>query len=169
MPEFKNAKDLERYMERALKSALENEVAKDASNKMKEAYERDVYSYSYNEEFRQRRMSLIDDTNIQTTMVDNNTLSIENTAEPDKSVLGDPISQGTQLASWIEMGDPPNIFNERDDYPWTKPNPVTEHIVDEMIKSGSTLAALQRGLKRNGVDVSNNEIFLDIKVQNPRK
>jgi hypothetical protein len=114
-------------------------------------------------------MSLVDNANIEVAMEDSNTVSITNLAEPDKSVLDMPIDKGTQLASWIEMGDVPNIFNERTDYPWTKERPVTQHIVDEMIKSGSTLNALQKGLKRNGVEVSDSEIFLNISVHNPRK
>jgi hypothetical protein len=169
MPQFSSIKDLEKFMQLALRDALEHECAADASATMKKVYQEEIYSYVYNKDFRTRRMSLVDDTNIKTEMVDNNTLSITNVAQPDESVLGTPIDGGTQLAYWIENGDIPNIFNDRSDYPWTKPRPVTQHVVDEMIGSGSTMSALQKGLKRNGVNVTNGEIFLDIKVNNPRK
>lgn len=155
MATFNNLDALLKHLQAKVAETLQDEVANDVSDKMKEHYMNEVYDYDYNEEFRTRRMSLVDDANIDKTLVGATTLSVSNTAKPDDSVFGTPIYGDPDglLAQWIEDGNITNVFNNHSGYPWTKPRPVIHTTAEEIRQKKSHIKAMKQGLKKRGVDV----------------
>lgn len=154
MPTFNNLASLSKYLQKQIGEVLKNEVAEDTSDKLKKRYQDEVYSYDYNASGRSRRMSLVDDKNIEKQTVGDNTISIRSTAKPDESVFGTTITnEEGLLAQWIEDGDIPNVFDDKTDYPWTKPRPVIQNTREEIERSGSHVGAMKNGLKRRGIDL----------------
>ncbi len=154
MPNFKDLNSLKKYIQTQVASTLQDDVAKDASDKMKKNYNDEVYSYAYDPEYRDRRMSLTDDENIKKEMVSDTAISISNIARPDKSVFGSSVDgKEGLLGQWIEDGSIPNVFNDRTDYPWTAPRPVIQHTKEEIEGSSSHTVAMRKGLKKRGINV----------------
>lgn len=151
MATFKSLDQLFDHIEKQISESLNDDVTEEVIDEMKEHYEKEVYSYESNPDFYERRYSLVDDANYE-TYVEDLKLSVTNIAEPNDSVFGYSNSgKHYQLAEWIENGRIPNIFDNKTDYPWTKPRPVMKKVVDTLKRDGRHVNALRTGLNKRGI------------------
>lgn len=141
MPSFNSITELESYLNKKIQSALASEVADVARDTMSDHVMSDVYSRYEPTEY-QRTGDLYKD--IQTTMIDDNTLEIENVATDEET--------GRLIAPIVEDGvgytwDRSRIYQMQ---PF--PRPFVENTAKEL-ESGKAKDALAQGLRRQGLDI----------------
>jgi hypothetical protein len=96
----------------------------------------------------------IDDDNIVSELVENGTLFVKDIAKPNQSVLGtlyNTNSDSTMFSRWINDGLVTNIFNDRDDYPWTEPRPFINNTIKDLESNKKYIKVLSNTLKKNGI------------------
>ena len=139
MATFKNMKDLEKFMNKKIASALEREVANEARKVMKENVITEVYD-AYQSSY-ERTGGLYQDRNIETNLVNNNTLTVRNTRNEN----------GRDIAYIVEYGDGYSYdgLDER-----IGARPFHAETARELEQQGLAKDALAKGLRRQGLDVN---------------
>ena len=139
MATFKNMKDLEKFINKKIASALQREVASEARKVMKENVITEVYD-AYQSSY-ERTGGLYQDRNIETNLVNNNTLTVRNTRNEN----------GRDIAYIVEYG-------ENYSYPGLDerigPRPFHAETARELEQQGLAKNALAKGLRRQGLDVN---------------
>lgn len=147
MATFSNLKDLEKYLNKKIASALEKEVAKVARETMKQKIETEVYNrYEPTEYDRQKENGgLLDDRNIVTELINDNTLYVRNIRTDTENGI---------------VKDVARIVEEGEGYTWDRskiyqmqpyPRPFHEETAKELFNKGLAKKALAEGLSRQGV------------------
>jgi len=123
-------------------SAMQTEVAWASKTTMQKHLIEDVYNvYDSQYENKYHMGGLLDLENIETKMIDNNTLRIENIRKDEES--------GRLVAPVIESGI--GYYNSHLDK-LIGARPFVERTADEL-RSGVAREALRKGLIRNGLDI----------------
>jgi hypothetical protein len=159
MPTFKNTSQLIKHIEKTLApDILMHEVADTVSEAIKNQYEEDVYSYVGTGLY-ERSGALTNDENIKRTMVDANTVAIENVASPSESLIKDKdgkpkysVIPGT-LPLMIENGYIGNPWNDSH-YPWMDERPVIQTTREKLDNSKAHIQAFRQGLRKRGIDAT---------------
>jgi hypothetical protein len=141
MPDFNTWEELEKFLNQKINKALSKEVADVAKDTMSDHVMSDVYS-KYQPSQYQRSGDLYKD--VKTTMINENTLEIENTARDEES--------GRLIAPVVESGvgyewESSRIYNMQ---PF--PRPFVENTAKEL-ENGLAKEAMKIGLKKQGLDV----------------
>ena len=150
LPDFKNFKQIEAYLNAAIKNAQKNECSEIIADKLIENAEELVYQ-AYTPISYERRYSLTDRSNINSSMVDNNTLLVEMVANPSESVFGEEYTaQDTSVFSrWVSDGEvSPKPFGHG---AWTEPRDFYGATIDQLKSSNEIAKAMSEGLKRQGI------------------
>jgi hypothetical protein len=134
----KNFKELEALINKKIRLAMEEDLAKQARMTLKEHVVEDVYS-KYEPSMYTRTGGLLQDRNIDSHMIDDNTLSVRSTREED----------GRDIASVIEYGKGYS-FDGLDERIGARP--FHEEAKKELA-NGLAKESLKRGLKKQGLDV----------------
>jgi hypothetical protein len=134
----KNFKELEALINKKIRKAMEDEVAKQARNTLKEKVVETVYD-AYTPQTYDRTGGLLQDRNIDTHMENDNTLSVRSTREED----------GRDIAAVIEYGTGYSYdgLDER-----IGARPFHEEAAKELA-NGLAKESLKRGLKKQGIPV----------------
>jgi hypothetical protein len=141
MPEFNSLKDLEKFLNEKIKKSLAKEVADVARDTMSDHVQSDVYN-KYEPSQYQRTGDLYKD--ISTTMKNDNTLVIENTARDEES--------GRLIAPIVEEGVGYEWESSRIYQMQPFPRPFVENTAKEL-ENGKAKESLKQGLKRQGIDI----------------
>lgn len=141
MPNFNSLSELERYLNKKIAVALKNDVAETVKETMKKEIEDVVYSV-YSPKMYERKMSqggLTDEDNMEVTMLDDNTMRVENVRSDDGKNVAETVITGHGYNFGFEYAGVPRDFIQS-----TK---------DELESSGAHADALIRGLRKQGLDV----------------
>ncbi|MGM1044887.1 MAG: hypothetical protein ACQEXX_01935 [Bacillota bacterium] len=141
MTAVKNLKELEKILNKKISKALQQSVAPVVKNVMKEKIEEEVYDvYSPTIYERQKdNGGLTDDENIKTTLMNNTILAVENVRSDD----------GVNVAQVVETGQGYDY-----DFPHNGvPRPFTEATREHLRDTNEHVAALYKGLVRQGLNV----------------
>lgn len=141
MPAFNSLSELEKYLNEKINDALKTEVADMARDTMQEHVMSDVYD-KYTPSQYVRTGDLYKD--ILTQMVDNNTLSIENTTKDEES--------GRLVAPIVEEGTGYEWKNSRIYTMQPFPRPFVEETAKEL-ENGKAKQALADGLRKQGLTI----------------
>jgi hypothetical protein len=141
MPEFNSLADLGKYINDKIRKSLANEVANVAREAMSDHVVSDVYS-KYEPTQYQRSGDLYKD--IKTTMVNDNTLTIEDDARDEET--------GRLIAPVVEEGVGYEWKDSRIANMQPFPRPFVENTFKELEK-GLAKNALKEGLRSQGLDV----------------
>jgi hypothetical protein len=141
MPDFNTWEELEKFLNQKINKALAKEVADVARDTMSDHVVSDVYE-KYEPTQYQRSGDLYKD--VKTTMINENTLEVENTARDEES--------GRLIAPVVESGvgyewESSRIYNMQ---PF--PRPFVENTAKEL-ENGLAKEAMKIGLKKQGLDV----------------
>jgi hypothetical protein len=138
-------------MTQAVNDTLENDVAPVAKEILQESIQENVYQ-SYAPTYYERRGVLGSADSIVSEMESDGVLSIRNVAVPNESVLGTGYSPAndTTFSGWVNDGQVPNIFNDKD-YPWMHPRNFIEDAVEKMQTSGEISDAFAAGMAKLGM------------------
>lgn len=139
MATFKSLKDLEKHLNKQIKKAMQEDVAKVARNTLKEHVVEDVYN-EYSPELYVRTGGLLQDSNIETKMEDDNTLSIRSTRHEGNRDIAQIIEDGENY-SYPGLDE---IIGER---------PFHAETAKELESKGLAKKALADGLKKQGLKV----------------
>ena len=141
--------EIQRKLQSKINSALKNEVSTTSRETLKKHIQTDVYDQYTSQAAepyirRYDQGGLLDDENIETVMIDDNTLMIENTTTNDKfrKYIPEIIESGTGY-TWINS----EIYRNQ---PY--PRPFVERTFEELA-SGVAREALKKGLIRQGVNI----------------
>ncbi len=96
MPSFRNLNALELYIKNEIYKSLEDDVAKEVVDTMKDRINEDVYN-AYSPTLYERRKEnggLLDDANFLTEMVDDNTLKVKNVTHGSGKYIVPIIEEG---------------------------------------------------------------------------
>jgi hypothetical protein len=155
MAEFKSLKALIDFLEKSVKSAIQDEPPKAVKNLMKKHILRDVYMVYEQPKIYVRRYNkggLLDERNIKIDNKKNNTVEIYNITKRNLRY------QNEYLAPVIEFGHEEAIAKGYRGYSFPNPKkayyherPFIENTRDSLIKSKSHVKALQESLKRLGI------------------
>ena len=152
MPTFKSIKDLKKYVKIAAEDSLKQDVADTIIKELASEYEDQVYSYEPASDgvVYDRRYDLMAEDSYFESYKEG-TITIENTVKPLESLKGTPLKNpDVTLAEWIEHGNIPNIFNDKE-YPWMKPRPVVKTVKERIVKDGLASDAMKKGLEKRGI------------------
>ncbi len=150
MPTFNNFKQIEAYLNAAIKNAQKNECSEIIADTLVKNAQEMVYD-AYTPKVYDRRYSLTDKSNINSSMVDNNTLLVEMVANPSPSVFGEEYTaQDTQVFSrWVSDGEVSSKpFGEG---AWTEPRDFYQASIDQLKSSDEVKKAMSEGLRRQGI------------------
>jgi|SRR5579875_3158218 len=144
MPEFSSLADLERYLNDKIRNALETEVKKVAVQTMQSEVVTSVYD-KYTPTQYERTGGLAQEQNIKSTLINDNTLEIENVREDEETgrLVAPVVESGTGY-TWKES----QIYKRQ---PF--PRPFVENTAKDL-EGGLAKKALADGLKRQGLDVT---------------
>lgn len=162
MPQFKSVADLCSYLQKAVDSALTNEVFETVKEVEQSTIQEEVYNKYTPQNYKRRRYDggLIADENI---VIDGNTakngiLIVKNITPPNPYLNGVSGAKSTTPEDsttpyLVEYG----VYNPNGygyDY-WKKPRkrPFVARTIDELQTSGACKVALKNGLKRQGITV----------------
>lgn len=155
---FKTTKELYDYLQMKIADSLQNEVFEEVRDVEQKNIDSTVYK-SHTPKAYQRRGEdggLIADENIVKEMIDDNTLSVRNETPAN---LDSQYKRATDknLPELIEYGDGYNGTHY--DYPYGEnrdkfmsARPFTQNTIEELEQTKAHVAALKKGLKRNGID-----------------
>ena len=137
---FKSLSALESYLKNAIDVALENQVADAVAEEVAISAQKVVYDV-YSPKVYERRMSLLDETNIE-NQVGNNTLTatMRHTLNP-WSGPHDPV-----LAPLLEHG-----YGDMSK-PYNQPRPFVQTTIDSLGSNKKHVTALRDGLQSQGID-----------------
>lgn len=141
MPTVKNMKVLEKLLQNKISKALQQNVAPTVKRIMKEKIEEEVYSVYDPIMYERDRESggLLAESNMQVEMINDTTLSVENTRSDN----------GRNVAEIVETGQNYNF-----DFQYNGiPRPFTEATREELRNTNEHVAAMYAGLKKMGLDV----------------
>jgi hypothetical protein len=145
MPEFADLNQLTQYLNEKIRTALATEVSDIAKETMSDHVMSDVYNKytpSQSPKGYVRTGDLYKD--IQTTMIDDNTLTIENVAKDEET--------GRMYASIVDEGIGYEWKDSRIYQMQPYPRPFVENTFKELA-DGKAKQALIDGLKKQGIDV----------------
>lgn len=137
---FNSLSALESYLKNAIDVALENQVADAVAEEVAVSAQKVVYDV-YSPKVYERRMSLLDETNIE-NQVGNNTLTatMRHTLNP-WSGPHSPV-----LAPLLEHG-----YGDMSK-PYNKPRPFVQTTIDSLSSNKKHVEALREGLQSQGID-----------------
>ena len=144
MATVNNIKELELLVNQKIKVAMEQEVKKAAVKSMQEHVVTDIYD-QYSPTQYQRTGGLASDKNIKGTMINDNTLEIENVRRDEKS--------GRYIAPVIESGTGYQWKNSEIYQMQPFPRPFVENTAKDL-ENGLAKKSLAEGLKKQGLDVT---------------
>jgi hypothetical protein len=141
MPTFNNMNELEKYLNEVIGVALETNVAEKTKETMQFHIQTDVYKPYTPREY-ERTGKLLQDVDV--TLIDNNTLIIEDTRndEPD-------VENGRDVINVIETGKGYSRISIDDEI---GERPFVQNTYDELA-NGLARESLKEGLKRQGLNV----------------
>jgi hypothetical protein len=144
MPEFSSIAELEKFLNQKIKIALEQDVKKAAVKTMQKEVIETVYN-KYEPTQYKRTGGLYQEKNIKGTMLNDNTLEIENIREDEKT--------GRYIAPVVEEGvgyewEDSKIYNMQ---PY--PRPFVSNTTKEL-ENGVAKEAMKKGLQKQGMDVT---------------
>jgi hypothetical protein len=144
MPEFSSLAELENYLNDKIRNALETEVKKVAVQTMQSEVVTSVYD-KYTPTQYERTGGLAQEQNIKSTLINDNTLEIENVREDEETgrLVAPVVESGTGY-TWKES----QIYKRQ---PF--PRPFVENTAKDL-EDGLARKALTDGLKRQGLDVT---------------
>jgi len=152
---FKNLKELESYIQQQLNETLKDEVFEEVRDTIQKHIDSDVYDVYSPTVYNRRETSggLIADENIVGETISDGMIEIKDIASPSKSIKGTTYdnSNPTMFSRWINDGLVPNIFNNKDGYPWTEPRPFMDNAREDLSNNNQHFEALKRGLKKRKV------------------
>ena len=123
---MKSLKEINNFLSPKLKQKLLKAMGDVAIDMLIEGYSDQVYSYEEAAGFSTRTYALEEKENYQLNILSDEQVEVYGTTKPNPSLLDtNLINSNTTLAEWIEHGNIPNIFNEKD-YEWMHPRPVVE-------------------------------------------
>ena len=123
---MKSLKEINNFLSPKLKQKLLKAMGDVAIDMLIEGYSDQVYSYEEAAGFSTRTYALEEKENYQLNILSDEQVEVYGTTKPNPSLLDtNLINSNTTLAEWIEHGNIPNIFNEKD-YEWMHPRPVIE-------------------------------------------
>ena len=134
-------RQLEAAINKKITSVLKNEIAKEVVQTMQEHIESDVYSVYDPVKYERKGYhgGLIDPNNIEVSMMDDNTISVENIR----------FDGDREVAQIIESGQGYTY-----DFPYNGvPRPFTENTRIELKSTNKLQQAMRQGLKKRGLDV----------------
>lgn len=146
MPTFKDMNSLMAYVQKMAMETLQSDVVPVVKEEYKKHIQSDVYDV-YDPKRYDRRNSLLDDNNILSEQVDQNTISITDIAEPNTSVKGTDNS-GKQLMWWIEEG---LIYPLAGGGVWSEARPATANTVEDLKSTEKHVQAMKQGLRKKGI------------------
>lgn len=135
----RNMNELTKQIEKMIGRALQEDVSKVAERTLKENVITEVYD-QYSPTQYERTGGLYQDSNIETKMESDNTLSVRSTRQED----------GRDIASIIEYGEGYSYegLDER-----IGARPFHEKTAEELMDKGLVKKALSDGLRKQGLDV----------------
>lgn len=140
MPTFKDVKSLLKYAQQQTQSVLKTDIAKKTVSAMQQKIQEEVYDKYEPVQYERKGYhgGLIDEDNIEVSMVDDNTLCVENIRFDGKR----------EVAQIVESGD-----GYQYDFDFNGvPRPFTEATRKELA-SGVLHQTMKTGLSRKGFDV----------------
>lgn len=147
MTSFKNLKELEKYLQKQINDALQNEVKKEVEETMRDHIQKDVYEaytpYSTDgaTPHYERTYELL--RRIESNLVNGGVLSVENTRhEGDRDIVS--VIENGQGYQWGYVRNLDKEIGER---------PFVKNTRREIEQTNKHVEALKKGLKRQGVDV----------------
>lgn len=147
MPSFKNLKEFERFLQKQINNALQNEVKNEVEETMRDHIQKDVYEaytpYSTDgvTPHYERTYELL--RSIESNLVDNGVLSVENTRhEGDRDIVS--VIEYGQGYQWGYVRNLDEEIGAR---------PFVENTRHELEQTNKHVEALKKGLKRQGIDV----------------
>lgn len=147
---FSNWKSLEAYINSAVKNTLQNEISEVIKDQLVESTTEIVYE-SHEPLVYNRRFSLTDKNNMNSELIDSNTLLVETVANPSDSVTGEWYeSPDTNVfGGWVALGEvSPKPFGAGI---WTTKRDFYEDAREKLNSSDDIKNATRKGLKRNGI------------------
>jgi hypothetical protein len=141
MPEFDDLDSLQVYLNGKIRKALSSDVADEARDTMSDHVMKDVYD-KYTPSQYQRTGDLYKD--IKTTMVNDNTLTVEDTAKDNNT--------GRLIAPIVESGTGYQWTNSRIYNMQPFPREFVKETYNEL-SNGKALVTFGNSLKKQGLDV----------------
>ena len=149
---MKSLKEINNFLSPKIKQKLLKAMGDVAIDMLIEGYSDQVYSYEEAAGFSTRTYALEEKENYQLNILSNEQVEVYGTTKPNPSLLDiNLINSNTTLAEWIEHGNIPNIFNEKD-YEWMHPRPVIETVRRDLNSKDKNLLvrAVASELENNG-------------------
>lgn len=154
MPTAKNLNDLKSLITSKTKKLILESIGESVVSELKDEYDKEVYSYNESS-MTERTYGLMDDENYN---IDINETYVEvySTLKPNPSILNIKLTNpNVTLAEWIEHGNIPNIFNDKD-YEWMHPRPVIETVKNNINNNtGDFKKIIKKELSKNGINTKN--------------
>ena len=144
MPIFRNMNDLKKHLQQKINNALVNEVAQVVKSTESKAVKDTVYD-AYSPRYYVRRGNhggLSDESNLRAELLDDGILQVQNLTPPNPEYPY-PALKST-VAEGVEYGREYTFFNPG-------PRPFTKSTVNELDMTGDHIAALEKGLQRQGI------------------
>lgn len=150
MTVFSSLRDLENYLNDKINNALENEVANVSRETMKRNIEMVVYDRYKPSQYTRHKENggLLDDRNIVTELIDDNTLYIRNIRQDT-----DKYGNVRDVARIVEEGEPYTWEYSRIYSMQPYPRPFHEETAKELSSRGLAKKALAEGLQKQGIKV----------------
>jgi hypothetical protein len=139
--DFTSLKDLMEYLNKQVQSTNKNEVAQTVVKTMQEHIQSDVYDVYDPKVYARKGYNggLIDDSNIEAGVVDDETIYVENIR----------FDGDREVADIVESGQG---YTYQFDY-YGVPRPFTENTREELSKGTKLQQAMRDGLKKRGLDI----------------
>jgi hypothetical protein len=147
---FKSLADLAKHLEKnQIKKALQDDVAKQARKTLKEHIVEDVYNEYPDPKVYSRTGGLLQDSNIDTTMENDNTLSIRSTRSENGRDIAEVIEYGHEGSK--DGYEYPAYYPSGNNF--VQPRPFHAETAKELDEKGLAKKALADGLRKSGLDV----------------
>jgi hypothetical protein len=155
MPQFNNFASLESYLKTAVSDTLRKEVFEEVKKCEQEHIQSDVYDVYSPSVYQRRGLSngLGADDNIVLTEIDNLSIEVVNTTDPNSDYNG---TTDKYLSDLVEYGDGYNGYYY--DYPtnraFTESRPFQENTVKDLQTSKKHIQAMREGLSKRGIQTT---------------
>jgi hypothetical protein len=148
--QFKSIADLAKHLEKnQIKKALEDDVAKQARKTLKQKIKSEVYDVYPDPKVYNRTGGLLQDSNIDTTMENDNTLSIRSTRSENGRDIAEVIEYGHEGSK--DGYEHPAYYPGGDNF--IQPRPFHAETARELDEKGLAKKALKDGLRKSGLNV----------------
>jgi hypothetical protein len=148
--QFKSIVDLAKHLEKnQIKKALKDDVAKQARKTLKEHIVEDVYNEYPDPKVYSRTGGLLQDSNIDTTMENDNTLSIRSTRSENGRDIAEVIEYGHEGSK--DGYEYPAYYPDGNNF--VQPRPFHAETARELDEKGLAKKALADGLRKSGLKV----------------